>query len=258
MKTCAEPQCAATYAAAVLAAAIVVGVPAACTGAAQASDPLVLVFPADIDTAGVRIRYFMGGPFGGYGGVVMGKRGPREYRIGSGRDSQPATTLHAVVYTPGHAFQALDLTAQLTAPHRRVMLRPPLLATVALFGRVSPYQSGPHATRHVVTAEYYAWWECEFFGLPDCVMGPIEVGRAGLDPEGRFSMELPDFANDPTVALFSRPGEFAFRILDTATGNPLFSLRLQDEPGAMGRLAVSPVYADELVFSAEPWQQRAR
>ena len=103
-----------------------------------------------------------------------------------------------------------------------------------------------------VDVDYTPLWICEFFRLPDCLLSPWRVASVALDAEGRFSVSLPDFARDAVVASFTHSGEFAFRIRDQKTGNPLFELRAaEDNSLNMSRVPVAYSYLGEQMFDAE-------
>ena len=70
-----------------------------------------------------------------------------------------------------------------------------------------------------------------------------------LDTDGRFSATLPNFARDAVIRSFKHPGEFAFRIHDQKTGNPLFELKAAGSN--WGRVPVADTYPGQQMFDAE-------
>jgi hypothetical protein len=61
-----------------------------------------LRFPDRADLAGLSIRYFIEGPFGGFSNFVRTTPNVREYALETWRGGQPARTLKAIIYCPGY------------------------------------------------------------------------------------------------------------------------------------------------------------
>jgi hypothetical protein len=206
--------------------------------------------PQDIDTAGLSIRYLLTGTFGAYSGFVRTRPGVRDYRIDTFYEGRPAETLKVAVYCPGYGVETfnvpdLSATAERTA---EVRLKP--LATLPLSGRVLlPLGTAPRGLRLEVSFEPF--WECEFFGLSDCLTAGHMVASGELDGAGGFSVEVPDFARDPLAGTFKRRGEFTLRLTERRGGKALFRLRPERGPLQAGGIPVGAVYAKGQVFIAE-------
>src|SRR5206468_2206654 len=133
-------------------------------------------------------------------------------------------------------------------PGRTVQVSPKPLGTVRFRGMVRGLTLQQVQVLYV-DVDYTPWWICEFLRLPDCGLGAWRVTSVELDTDGRFSATLPNFARDAVIRSFKHPGEFAFRIRDQKTGNPLFELKAAGSN--WGRVPVADTYPGEQMFNAE-------
>ena len=198
-----------------------------------------LRFPEGADLTGLWVNYFLRGPFGGYGGSGRLDPAMREYVIETSREGRPATTFEAVVYLPGYRFVVLPRTPLegRRADFSRIELLP--LASLQLSGEIILARPVKGLT---IQVGYYADWECIFFELIDCMLGRIVVAESQIAEDGTFTLQIPDFMRDPTVASFgTRRGRFSLILRDKATGNEPYLL---EEVRSRGRWFEMPVAAE--------------
>ena len=203
--------------------------------------------PEAVDTKGLVITYYLTGPFGGYGGFVRTKAGVHEYEIDTSYEGKPARSLKAVIYCPGYQMETLDYPSLAGLRERSAELRPKSLATVPFSGRVL-LPARLRAAEVRVEVSFGASWECEFFGLMDCLYAPYRVASAEVAEGGRFSVMLPDFAHDPVVGSYRRPGEFIFTASAREGGQRLFWLKPEGSSGANGSIPVAARYQEGQVL----------
>jgi hypothetical protein len=211
------------------------------------SPPFRIHLPEAVDTKGLEITYYLIGPFGGYGGFVRTKAGVHEYVIETSYDGKPARSLKAAVYCPGYQVETLDYPSLAGPWERDAELRPKPLATVPFSGKVV-LPARLRAAEVRVEVAVAASWECEFFGLMDCLYAPYKVTSAEVAEGGGFSVALPDFAHDPVVSSYKRPGEFIFTVSERKSGKRLFWLRPEGGSGMNGSIPISARYQDGRVF----------
>jgi hypothetical protein len=174
-----------------------------------------------------------------------------EYKIDTFYEGKPADSLSAVIYCPGYQVETIHYPSLAALQNRSAELQLKPLATVPLTGKVL-LPPGVHADQVRVDVRLSAAWECEFFGLIDCLVPSYgKVASADMAEGGVFSVALPDFAHDPIVSTYKRPGDFRFTVSERKSARYLFSLRPEGSTGAYVGLSVAPWYLSGKVFVPE-------
>jgi hypothetical protein len=216
-----------------------------------ASPPFRVRLPEYADTKNLEIHYQLTGLFGGYGSFVRTKAGVWEYKIDTSYEGKPADSLSAVIYCPGYQVETIHYPSLAALQDRSAELQLKPLATVPLTGKVL-LPPGIHADEVRVDVRLSAPWECVFFGLADCLVRSYgKVASAEVADGGGFSVALPDFAHDPIVSTYKRPGDFTFTVSERKSARYLFSLRPEGSTGAYVGLPVAPWYLSGKVFVPE-------
>ena len=213
--------------------------------------PIRVVLPRTAKTSSCLLKYFLVGPFGGYGGFVPPKLDASEFEIETVHEGAAVERLQVILWCSGYQIETMDFDSLPDVGDRTVDVHPKPLGTVRFRGVVRGLPLRPVQVLYV-DVDYTPWWTCEFFHLLDCLLGSWTVASVELDAESRFSVALPNFARDAVIGMFKDPGEFAFRIRDQKTGNPLFELRATGRNSAIpGNITVAESYRGEQVFDAE-------
>jgi hypothetical protein len=216
-----------------------------------AGPPFRVRLPEYADTKNLEIHYQLTGPFGGYGSFVRTKPGVWEYEIDTSYEGKPADSLSAVIYCPGYQLETINYPSLAALQDRSAELQLKPLATVPLSGKVS-LPAGIQADEVRVDVRLSASWECEFFGLADCLVPSYgKVASAEVTEGGGFSVALPDFAHDPIVSNYERPGDFKFTVSERKSAKYLFSLRPEGSTGVYVGLPVALWYPGGKVFVPE-------
>jgi hypothetical protein len=213
-------------------------------------EPIRLVLPPGIEPGSCQLRYFLVGSFGGYGGFARPKLNASEFEIETLHEGAAVESLKAALYCSGYQLQTMTFDSLPDVAGRNLQLNPKPLGTVRLLGLVRGLVS-PDAQMLYIDVDYTPSWVCEFFRLPDCLLFGWKVASVNLDANGRFSATLPDFARDAVISAYKNPGEFAFRIRDQKTGNPLFELKPAGNRSPLGRVPVANDYPGVQTFDAE-------
>ena len=214
---------------------------------APLSRPFQVWLPQTVETTNLSILYCLKGSFGGYYSFVRTKPGVREYEIDTSYNGQPADSLKVIIYNPGYQVETLDFPYLAAVQERSVELQPKPLATTAFSGRVLlPAHLSSDRVR--VEVSHTPFWKCEFFDLMDCLVASFKIASIELAQDGRFTVALPDFAHDPIVSLFSRPGDFRFTLSERRSGRFLFDLKLKGSSDGHGRIPIAAGYPDEQIF----------
>jgi hypothetical protein len=213
------------------------------------SHPFKVRLPQAVDTTNLSILYCLKGSFGGYYSFVRTKTGVHDYEIDTTYKGQPAESLKVIIYCPGYQVETLDFPSLAVLQERSVELQLKPLATVPFYGRVLlPAHLSSDEIK--VDVNYSAFWECEFFGLMDCLVANFKMPSAELMEGGRFTVALPDFSHDPTVSSFSNRGDFKFMLSDRKSGRFLFDLKLKGSSDGRGRIPITESYPNEQIFIA--------
>ena len=212
--------------------------------------PIVVSLPEGFDTERCRLEYFLVGSFGGSGGVVRPKRDVSQYEIETVHEGAAVERLKAILYCAGYQAETIAFDSLPDAGSRHIQMHQKPLPPIPFRGVVRGLITQNIQTLRVDVG-YTPFGSCEFFGLPDCLVGHWTVASAELDGDGRFAIALPDFARDPVIGSFKNPGRFAFRVRDPQTRNWLFDLKPAASQSPMAGIPVASHYPGEQVFDAE-------
>ena len=141
----------------------------------------------------IEVRYHLTGAFGGYGGYVPDPDNDGAYRIPLEQDGKPAKSLKGILYAPSCQFVILSVDL-LSDPTRSATFECRQLPTTTVQGRISLPPSGDVSLD--VTISYLAFWDHEFFGIKDGQVQSFSMGKAPLNADGRFQVQIPDFSKD--------------------------------------------------------------
>jgi hypothetical protein len=218
------------------------------------SPPFRIRLPEYADTNSLEIHYQLRGPFGGYGSFVHTRAGVWEYEIDTSHEGKPAHALKAVIYCAGYQVETLDYPSLAAAPEAGAELHLKPLPTVPLSGTVS-LPEGVKAEEVVVNVRFTAQWECKFFGRMECLVPSFgRAASAEVSEGGAFRVALPDYARDPVVGAYERPGFFKLTVSERESGRYLFSLRPKGGTDPSRGIPVAHRYPDGLVFEPEDWK----
>jgi len=195
----------------------------------------------------VHVQYYLVGEFGGYGDFTDRPRAiAGEISLPIYRDFQRANSVKAVVYAKG--CEIATFAADLLRDLSRARFECYRLPTVWLRGRVS---GAPRASDLTVRLQYAARWSHVFFGIADGAVSSFAIAAAPTDRDGRFAVEVPDFANDSVTN--SYPGQAEWSVTARKTGtNDQYWLNVEKQANRFpGALAIEREYPKELQFIAQ-------
>lgn len=211
----------------------------------------LLRLPSKVDTTGLQINYHMSGDFGGYGGFIRTERGLHGYVIDTSYESKPAKKLKIIVYCPGYSMKLIDVSslADPSANNAYVELKP--LASVQLSGKImSP--EGSARKDFKIEVSYLAYWGHEFLGISDGFVTTFKLASADVSQDGSFSVAIPDFTSDSSIASFKEKGALRLVARESKTGNIAYILESADRPGTDAELEIATKY-NELLLNAKPY-----
>lgn len=193
---------------------------------AQEQKPYILELSGWCRASEMSVEYFINGGFGGYASFVRTDSRLAMYEIPTMREGKPAKSLKIIIRGARCRTQVIDIP-EVERGGRVIRTRLRRSRQLEFRGQIrSPELLNGLET--LVTVEYWANWKCEFFGIPDCLIGPTRMDVADVKPNGTFKVRLPDLVNDQTISRFSERGAFQFFIRDRSTGEILFRLHRDD------------------------------
>jgi len=194
----------------------------------------------------VQVRYFFTGEFGGRGSSVADPIEGNKIVIKTGVEGKSAKSFKLIAYAPGCQLVTL-IVDDLSTSNRQGDFQCQKLPTLALHGRLDVLDFAQKDFE--VQALYVCRWAMPFFGIPDGSVSPFSLGKAKVSSDGTFTIDVPDFATDPTWPRISSDAGFMFSLSDAKTGRPLASLSsLSDLSRNGGVVPVASSYP-ELAFT---------
>ena len=154
----------------------------------------------------MHVYYSQYGGFGAYGGFTDPTQASgRELFLPIDRDGRRATSLRAVVYTNGCELATFALDS-LPPGLNRVRFECRKLRTIHLRGKAIGY---PRPWDLTVRLRYLAFWSHSFFGISDGPILSFPIAEVAPDQDGRFDVDLPDFANDAVTKSYKGQAEWS-------------------------------------------------
>ncbi len=219
-------------------------------GNPEDSPSILISLPPEIPSENVTIRYFMTGPFGGYGGFVEPKLSLHSYEIIASRDNQAATSIKIIVYAAGCKFQTFHFDfsqARQVSTHFVCETLP----KIALSGKIE--SKLPLTQDTELTVQYLAFWGNEFFGIADGMVPEFMIATVTPDSDGTFQLELPDFSADQAASPFKSCASLHLGLRDRKSGNWIALNLAPEQPefrSEVSSLRVSASYPPGLKFVA--------
>jgi hypothetical protein len=216
---------------------------------AQAKDGLTIDLDQDIRPEAVHVHYFLTGGFGGYGygNLTDGTAASaQEVFLPIYRDGQRATSLKAVVYATGCELTAFALDPLPPIPGR-IRFECHKLRAVWLKGVVTGY---PHPSELTVRVRYIAHWSHAFFGIADGPVLSLAIAEVVPDRDGKFAVEVPDFANDDLTKSYKGQAEWSITGWKTGTNDQYWLNSYPQDSKIPGALAIQGEYPQRLQFIA--------
>lgn len=225
----------------------------ACSGAAATSQtrssddgPLISLFlPSGFPSERVQVRYFMSGPFGGYGGFVEPQPDRQTIDFVAGVDGRPAGYVKGFAFLSGCEIVTFEFAVTGTAMWRRLQCKP--LKTITLRGHISPEALATTGAPEV-DVSYEADWANRFFGIADGMIPSMSLARIALTEGGDFSVEVPDFQSQDNL----QPSSYTFILREPKTSNILGFLVAENAPHVFHSVTVNKSYPALIRFSMVP------
>ena len=201
----------------------------------------------------VQVRYFLTGDFGVYSSSTTARDVGNKIAIRSVDEAKSPRTLKAIVYAPGCQFVTISVE-ELTAGSREGEFQCQKLPTTQFRGRFPI--SGLEGKNLQVEVLYACRWARQFFNIFQGAVSPFSLSKTAVEADGSFTIELPDFAQDPLWPSLSNDAALMFFVVDAGSGQRLTTLKLPGDLPSAGFLRVATSYPAEVEFTAQPGQAK--
>jgi hypothetical protein len=197
----------------------------------------------------VQVRYFLiGDPAVQQAGSVA-KPNDNQIEIKTGVEGRPARGFRAIVFSPGCQLATISAD-DLAASTRQADFQCQKLATTSLHGKADVTNFAGRQLQ--VEVLYTCNWAGQFFGVPGLAISPLSVGKAKVETDGTFAVDLPDFGSDPLWANLSHNATLTFVLVDAVTGERLARLSAPRDLSRGSALKVAHSYPAEIPFVIRP------
>ena len=218
----------------------------------NSSKPFIIHLSHENEPAALSIMYFMTGSFGGYGSFVRTDSKTWNYVIPtSNEEGKPAKKMRLIINSPKYQTRFFDLPESQDQDHI-IDLKLLPRASLKFTGKVLS-KKNLSGKRFQLRIDYLQEWQCAYFGLPDCMVDASTVTSGYLDKNGRFAVDLPDFASDPIIASLGDPGSFRFFLCDKKSGNIRYALQPENGRKSFYDIRVASSYPTEQIFTTKQW-----
>src|SRR6476646_11462767 len=149
---------------------------------------------APMSARDVQVRYFLNGDPTVQESTSIAKPDEQRITVKTGTQAKPVKSFRAIVFAPGCQFATIQAD-DLAASNRQADFQCQKLSTVPLSGKADISRFAGRDMQ--VEALYVCGWAGQFFGMPGLAISPFSVGKAKVENDGTFALELPDFSGDP-------------------------------------------------------------
>ncbi|MGZ7093381.1 MAG: hypothetical protein ACXVJ2_10185 [Candidatus Angelobacter sp.] len=153
--------------------------------------------------------------------------------------------MHCGVLILRHSMRAIR-SDDLAASTRQAPFECQKLATTPLHGRADVSRFAGKDLQ--VEALYVCNWAGPFFSVPGLAISPFSIGKAKVETDGTFALELPDFSADPLWANLAHNASLMFFLVDASNGEHMAQLTAPSNLSRKGSLKVASSYPAEIQF----------
>lgn len=229
--------------------ALFLALPIALAAQANPSDDVFTISVAPpISTKDVQVRYLLNGDPAVQQSSSIAKPDEQRITVKTGTQAKPAKSFRAIVFAPGCQFATIQAD-DLAAGNRQADFQCQKLSTVPLSGKADISRFSGHDMQ--VEALYVCAWAGQFFGTPGLAMSPFSVGKAKVESDGTFALELPAFSADPLWKNLSHNATLTLFLVDAATGEHLAQLSAPAALSRKGALKVAASYPAQIEFAVQ-------
>jgi len=227
--------------------ALFLALPLCVTAQTNSSDDVFTIsVAAPVSPKDVQVRYYLNGDPVVQQSSSMAKPDDERIVVKTGVEGVPAKSFRAIVFAPGCQFATIKAD-DLSSSTRQAPFECQKLSTTALRGKADVSRFSGKDLQ--VTALYVCGWAGQFFGVPGISISPFAVGKAKVENDGTFAVEIPDFSGDPLWTSLSHNATLMLFLVDAQTGQQLARLSAPRDISRRGSLKVAASYPAEISFT---------
>jgi len=227
--------------------ALFLALPLCVTAQTNSSDDVFTIsVAAPVSPKDVQVRYYLNGDPVVQQSSSMAKPDDERIVVKTGVEGVPAKSFRAIVFAPGCQFATIKAD-DLSSSTRQAPFECQKLSTTALRGKADVSKFSGKDLQ--VTALYVCGWAGQFFGVPGISISPFAVGKAKVENDGTFAVEIPDFSGDPLWTSLSHNATLMLFLVDAQTGQQLARLSAPRDISRRGSLKVAASYPAEISFT---------
>ena len=228
-------------------------------GAQQAGpdqDVFRISLAAPTSVKDLQLRVFITGDFGSFSTSTASPVDDNNVVVRTAVETKPAKTFRAIAYAPGCQFVTISVD-DLTASDRQGQFHCQQLPTMQFQGRIP--MSGFNHQDLQVEVLYEVRWAGKFFHIGSGSLSPFSLAKTGVEVDGSFTLQLPDFSNDPLFSSIASDATLIFSVRDAKTHQHLF-LWAPEELATGHFLKVAASYPNPVDFTIQPpgWIETSR
>ncbi|HEX4603921.1 MAG TPA: hypothetical protein VH724_08010 [Candidatus Angelobacter sp.] len=212
----------------------------------SSGDVFTIAVAPPVSPRDVQVRYFLSGDPAVQQSSSIAKPDDEKIVVKTGVEGVPAKGFRAIVFAPGCQFATIKAD-DLASSNRQAPFECQKLSTTALHGRTDISRFGGKELQ--VSAVYVCNWAGQFFGVRGMSISPFAVGKAKVENDGAFAVEVPDFSGDPLWTSLSHNATLMFFLVDAQTGQQVARLSAPRDISQRGSLKVATSYPAEILFS---------
>jgi len=229
--------------------ALFLAVPIALAAQTNPSDDVFTISVAAPTSAkDVQVRYFLNGDPTVQQSSSIAKPDEHRITVKTGTQAQPAKSVRDIVFAPRCQF-ATTQADDLAAGDRQADFQCQQRSTDPVCGKAD--LSGFSGRDMQVEALYVCGWAGQFFGMRGLAISPFSVGKAKMETDGTFALELPDFSADPLWKNLSHNATLTLFLVDASTGEHLAQLSAPTALSRKGALKVAASYPAQIEFAVQ-------
>jgi hypothetical protein len=212
----------------------------------SSQDVFTITVAAPTSPQNVQVRYSLSGDPSVQQASSVARPDDNRILVETAVAGKPATGFRAIVFSPGCQFSTISAD-NLSASTRQADFQCQKLSTTPLHGRADISRFAGKNLQ--VEALYVCRWAGQFFGVPGLAISPFSVGKAKVQDDGSFALDLPDFSSDPLWSSLSHNATLTFMLIDAGNGERLARLSAPRDLSRGGGLKVAASYPAEIEFA---------
>jgi hypothetical protein len=214
---------------------------------AQAGDVFTVSVLPPAKAADANVLYAVQGDFGTRASLWASHDQENRFNVPMQVNGQPASSLKAAVFSPFCQLATVEVK-DLNRDPRSSEFQCQGLSKVSLHGHL-PMAALKQQKNLEVEVMYVTWWSSKFFNVGDAGVFQLDIAKAPVQPDGSFTVNVPNFAADPLWSTLTNDAGLLFAVNDKKTGKRITIVNAPETISKEGRLKVAATYPSQVEFA---------